>query len=312
MSGRAPVRLLVNPAAGRGRALRRLDSARHALTRVGPFDMVTTEQAGDEARLALEAANDGVRALVVLGGDGTVSRVAAALVDAGATTPIAILGAGTGNDLAKSLGSPAFDYAAMAELVKTGISRPIDVGAADGRIFVNAFGVGFDVAVLERTTRARWLRGNSLYVVSALDQLFTYGGFRASDITDMAREADAVSATPINRAVTKERRHWLTIVVANGQWFGGAFRIAPEASLTDGMLDVVAIADASPLRRAMLFGGAPRGAHVHAPEVQYVRREHLTLDFDSPPWYQIDGELFRATRATIEVQTVKNALHVIA
>lgn len=97
MTEHAPVRLLVNPAAGRGLALRRLDSARHALERVGPFDVVQTSAAGDEERLALAAVRDGVQILVVLGGDGTVSRVAPALVHT--LTSLAIFGAGTGNDL---------------------------------------------------------------------------------------------------------------------------------------------------------------------------------------------------------------------
>ncbi len=296
---RAPVRLLVNPAAGRGLALRRLEAARHALLRAGPLDIVTTAAPGDEARLAREAARDRVRALVVLGGDGTVSRVASALVEAGADTPLAIFGAGTGNDLAKSLGAPVFDYAAMTERVRAGVTRGIDTGTVDGRVFVNALGFGFDVAVLERTLRARWLRGNALYAVTALGELFRYGGFEARLTVDAGD-------------VVAHAGRWLTIVIANGQWFGGAFRIAPDAMLDDGLLDVVAIGDVSPFRRARLFGAAPWGRHVRAPEVRYAQARRLTLEFPEPSWYQADGEMYRADDARVVIETGAGTLRVIA
>lgn len=316
MSGHAPVRLLVNPAAGRGRALRRLDAARHALARVGPFDMVTTEASGDEERLATAAAQDGVQTLAVLGGDGTISRVAAALVRAGSPTALAIFGAGTGNDLAKSLGAPVFDFRTMADRILAHSTRVIDVGAINDHVFVNAVGVGFDVAVLERTARARWLRGDALYAVTALGQLFRYDGFSAQLLAaDHATSDRAATPSPqgdpgaSTRAFPSASR-WLTIVVANGRWFGGAFCIAPDAQLDDGTLDLVAIGDASPLRRARLFGGAPWGHHVREAEVHYDQRARLTLQFAQPPMYQADGELHRATTRELHIHVLPRALTV--
>ena len=300
MSEPAPVRLLVNPVAGRGRALRRLDAARHALERVGPFDVVQTRASGDESRLASEAVRDGVQTLVVLGGDGTVSRVAGALLHS--NTSLAILGAGTGNDLAKSLGAPVFDFAAMAERIQRNAPRLIDVGDVNGQTFVNALGVGFDVAVLERTTRARWLRGNALYAVTALGALFQYRGFHAS--IDAGSDA-------AERSTPEPRDHWLTIVIANGQWFGGAFRIAPAASLSDGQLDLVAIADAPPFRRLRLFGAAPWGRHTRAREVRTSQGSTVSLHFNSPPLYQADGELYTASSSSLHIRAIPNALRVI-
>ncbi len=301
MSEHAPVRLLVNPVAGRGRALRRLDAARHALERVGPFDVVHTRASGDEARIAGEAVRDGVRTLVVLGGDGTVSRVASALLHT--STSLAIMGAGTGNDLAKSLGAPVFDFGAMAERIHLNVSRCIDAGDVDGRTFVNAVGVGFDVAVLERATHARWLRGNALYAVTALGALFKFRGFSA--------RIDPGLEEPENSKLVSSN-HWLTIVIANGQWFGGAFRIAPSASLDDGMLDLVAITDASPYRRLRLFGSAPWGRHTRAPEVHTAQRVNMSIHFDTPTLFQADGELYRATQPSLNIRIIPQSLRVIA
>jgi diacylglycerol kinase (ATP) len=290
----APTRLLVNPAAGRGRALRRLDAATRALAAVGPLDVVRTERSGDEARLALEAAADNVRTLVVLGGDGTVSRVAGALATAGADTPLAILAAGTGNDFAKSLGTPVHDDAAMAEHIARGETRRVDVGRLGGRPFVNAAGFGFDVAVLERMTRARWLRGDALYIAAALGELLRFGGVEAR-----------VQVAP---DVFDERARWLLVVIANGQWFGGSFRIAPSARLDDERLDVVLVRDASAWRRARLFAAAPFGAHVRAPEVQALTTDACTIATDQPVACELDGELVTTDRSVLEADVLRSAL----
>ena len=290
----APTRLLVNPAAGRGRALRRLDAATRALAAYGPLDVVRTERSGDEARLALEAAADGVRTLVVLGGDGTVSRVAGALATAGADTPLAILAAGTGNDFAKSLGAPVHDYAAMAERIARGATRRVDVGRLAGRPFVNAAGFGFDVAVLERMTRARWLRGDALYIGAALGELFRFGGVDAR-----------VRVAP---DVLDQRARWLLVVIANGQWFGGSFRIAPAARLDDGQLDLVLVRNANAWRRARLFAAAPFGAHVRAPEVQAFTTEACTIAADRPVACELDGELVRLESTRLDTAVQRDVL----
>jgi diacylglycerol kinase (ATP) len=290
----APTRLLVNPAAGRGRALRRLDGATRALSRVGPLDVVRTAERGDEARLALEAAADGVRTLAVLGGDGTVSQVAGALATAGADTSLAILAAGTGNDFAKSLGAPVHDYAAMAERIARGRTRRVDVGRLGGRPFVNAAGFGFDVAVLERMTRARWLRGDALYLAAALAELFRFGGVDAR--------------VRVAADVLDQRARWLLVVLANGQWFGGSFRIAPSAQLDDGRLDLVLVRDTSAWRRARLFAAAPFGAHVRAPEVQTHSGDAFTVTPDRPAAAELDGELVALGASSCDVDVLRGAL----
>jgi diacylglycerol kinase (ATP) len=294
----APTRLLVNPAAGRGRALRRLDAATRALARAGPLDVVRTERSGDEARLALDAAHDGVRTLVVLGGDGTVSRVAGALATVGAETALAILAAGTGNDFAKSLGAPVHHYAAMAERIARGETRRVDIGRLAGRPFVNAAGFGFDVAVLERMTRARWLRGDALYIASALAELLRFDGLDAR--VHVAPEAFDAHA------------RWLLLVIANGQWFGGSFRIAPSARLDDGQLNLVLVRDMSAWRRVRVFSAAPFGAHVRAPEVQPLDATSCTVTTETPSACELDGELVPASQAVVEADVLPRALVCVA
>jgi diacylglycerol kinase (ATP) len=103
----------------------------------------------------------------------------------------------------------------------------------------------------------------------------------------------------------------LMLVIANGKNFGGSFRIAPDASVTDGRLDAVAIRVASPLRRMRLFGAATRGTHMAFPEVRAEQSDRFTLSFAAPPAYETDGEYNRAASATLEVRCVPRALRVV-
>src|SRR5688500_3649283 len=174
------IRIIANPAAGRGRARRLVPAAHAAFARLGSVDVRLTRGAGDEARLAREALNDGCTTIVALGGDGTWSRVAAVMAAARTDCVLAPLAGGTGNDLAKSLALPASDFVAMASLVALGATRRIDVGYIDDRCFVNAAGFGFDAAVLEAAAGRTWPRGNALYLTCAIGQLVSYRGITAS------------------------------------------------------------------------------------------------------------------------------------
>ena len=101
------------------------------------------------------------------------------------------------------------------------------------------------------------------------------------------------------------------LIVANARCFGGSFRIAPQASLTDGRLDAISIRDAPPLRRLRLLGAAAKGTHTSLPEVTTEQAERFTLRFAHPPGYETDGEYHVASSAELEVSCVPHALRVV-
>lgn len=292
----ARVRLLANPSSGRGRGARLLPQARAALESAGlGTDVVFTNQQGDEVRLARQAVADGIETLVVLGGDGTWSQAARGVVEAGGgdRCRLALLAGGTGNDLAKSIGAPAADFGLTARLIAEGRERRIDAASAAGHMFFNSAGFGFDAAVLERAQRPGVLRGSAVYVASAMRELFGYGGLlvRVNDEPEQRR---------------------LMLVFANGQWFGGTFRIAPDARPDDGALDMVAIPDAGPAARVRLFVSVMRGRHPGLSAVQYRREPRFRLHFDAPPAAQLDGELLRIEQRDMEVRSLPGAIRVVA
>ena len=287
------VRVIVNPASGRGRGARKLPALTAAFTAAGITDIRLTRSAGDEERLARQALEDGCRTVVAVGGDGTWSKVAATL--AGSECRLALVASGTGNDFAKTVGIPATDPAAMAQLAIDGPDERIDMGRMGDRLFLNIAGFGFDASVARAMLDIGWLGGDALYLYASARQLFAFPGL----------DVDMVPDDPPGF------RNRLLLAICNGRRFGGSFVIAPNASLRDGELDAIVIGDASPMKRASLFGAATSGAHLRYPEVRERRSPSFTLRFRTPPFFQADGELHQATTTEIHVACVPRALRIV-
>lgn len=298
----SPVRVLYNPASGRGRGARVIGAIREAFAAHGFTDVRATAAPGDEARLVREALDDGVGTLVVAGGDGTWGKCAVPLARAGSPARMAFLAAGTGNDFAKNLGLPARDPAALARAIADGApERRVDLGRVDDTWFLNVAGFGFDVAVLRASLGARLWRGPALYVATAVRELFAYGGLDACVTTGGGDPPADASAW---------RRH-LLLVFSNGAHFGGAFRIAPDARVDDGALDAVLVGDTARWRRLPLLARAMRGTHLADARVRHARAGGFRVAFRAAPWFEADGELHRATGEEVEVASVPAALRVV-
>jgi diacylglycerol kinase (ATP) len=289
--------LLVNPAAGQGRAAPHADAMERALSAGATVRRFTTTGRGDEAAQVARALDAGAQGLVVVGGDGAVHHATRALHGAahqGQTVPpLAVCAAGTGNDFVKSLGTPSHDVAALAALVHRGRTRRIDLGLIGRVPFCNAAGLGFDVDVLTRMQRPSPWRGTAAYVVTALTAL---RGFRGLDL-----QVDAAAMA----------RH-LMVVFANGHVFGGAFRIAPSARLDDGQLQCVRIGEVARWQRPAVLGLAVLGRHLQHPAV--TSRKGTTFELragqDTPLRFEADGELYDAPAGPLQVSVLPAALAV--
>lgn len=287
--------VVCNPVAGSGRGGRLLEPLLAALRAGGDVAHATSAGPGDETRLAREAIQAGHEAIVALGGDGTWSNVAAALLAAERPVVLGLVPGGTGSDLAKTLGIPP-DVEACARIVREGHTRHIDVGRIEDRHFLNIAGFGYDVAVLEDSWRVKWLSGPPVYVYCAVRQLASYLGFEL--------ELELEPEPP-------RQRRLLMLIVANGRVFGGSFRIAPAADPGDGLLDVMAFENVGLFRRMGLMWGLLRGTHERSAGVVASRTSRLRLRFGSPPAYEVDGEWHRAASAELEIRVLPRALKVL-
>ena len=310
--------VIFNPASGHGRGARRIPLYRELLDRhLVSWEWAATTAPGEEAELADRALSGGAKLVVAVGGDGTWSQVADRVVAAGRPdVTLGLLASGTGNDFGKSLGLSYGDPEQAVAALAAGRTRRIDVGRVVSewrpaphpevddaepwrdapRHFLNLVGFGFDIAVIDATLRARFLRGAVLYKVTALQQLFVYRSPRLR-LTD-------------GGGWSTEGRH-LILTISNGRIFGGGFPIAPDADLEDGRLDACAIADSSPLGRARLFSLAEKGRHVGAKEVSLRQDRAFAVQFDERVRYEVDGDVHQSRTGTVRVDVVPSALPVI-
>jgi len=289
--------VIVNPAAGRGRGAALIPRLSAAFAKVGVEDIRTTSAPGEERDIAYAAIADGYTTIVAVGGDGTSGNVANALLHAGRSARLAVMPAGTGNDFAKVLGTHETDASTMARLCVEPSDHRVDVGRVEDTYFLNCCGFGFDVAVLQELERTRWPRGSSIYIWAALKQLFSYRGF---DVSVASPELEA------------QRDLHMMLVIANGPFFGGTFRIAPSASLSDGLLDAVSILDVPAGKRLAMLSAAIKGTHERFPEVIVRKSEYFDVAFDSTPWYETDGELHYAQSSSLRIISCSAALRVVA
>ena len=288
--------MIANPAAGRGSPREKLATLRTQMAALGESEFRETSFAGQEEAIAAEALASGAQTIVAVGGDGTCSRIANAILRSGASCNLAVVAAGTGNDVAKTLGVSRYNPEQVADLVVRREATLIDVGVGDGHYFLNSCGFGFDAAVLEASNHVHFLKGDAVYIYSALSQLFSYRGIEVT----------------ANGVPDVKGGSMLMITVSNGRSLGGAFKIAPNASVLDGRLDACFFSDSNVVERVRLFVGAMRGTHIGMPSVSTAAVQQLALGFPSSPLMEVDGELRVARSRTVELRCVPRALSVVA
>jgi diacylglycerol kinase (ATP) len=291
-----PVYVVFNPHSGKGRGAQFVAPVLQGLAGAKRLEHGLTQGPGDEARLAEEAVRRGFRRVVAVGGDGTWSNVGNAILRSGQPVALGLVPAGTGCDLAKTLGVPSRDVGACCRIVLGGHTRPIDVGRIEDKHFLNIAGFGYDVAVLEDSWNVGYLEGGALYLYCALRQLGSYRGF------SLETEVDG---RPLGRS------DMLMVIVANARIFGGGFQIAPHADVEDGKLDAVAFANMGLAGRVSALVRLLWGTHLRHPRVSAARAERLVYRFEKPPAYETDGEWSQARAAEVVVEAVPRALPVL-
>ena len=288
-------RMLLNPAAGRGRGRRSL-AAIAAAARRHALALEVPESPAALAECARRAAAEGVERLLVGGGDGTWHQAARAL--AGSDCALAPIALGTGNDLARELGFALDPAVAMAQAVAAPLAR-IDLGRAGGGIFCGVAGSGFDSECAEYSKRVRRLRGPLVYTWSVIRVLAGFVPLRATLDHDGGRFAGEV----------------MFISLANTRWFGGGMQIAPQAEAADGLLDVVIVRRVSRVRLLAVFPRVYSGSHLSHPAISTLRTRRVRLGFDRASMLYGDGEAIvavpREEEGGLEVRLDPRALAVV-
>lgn len=300
--------VIINPESGGGAtrdAWPRIAS--DLATHMGAFTPVFTTRVGQGIELAADAARKGAKLIVACGGDGTISEVANGILASGTSAELGILPSGTGGDFRKTLGIPARSGDA-ATILRHGRTRRIDVGKVtfttsdgetDSRHFLGVASFGMSAEVVGRVKEGvpgwfpakgpRWLSGR-----------FSFG-------LAMAQTALKTEATHVVVQLDDDsalRMAVANLCIANGRYFGGGMKIAPNAKLDDGKFDVVSIGD---LGAARILANAPRiylGAHLGMSDVGHALAAKIfarPLHSEDMIQIEVDGELPGSLPASFQI-----------
>jgi diacylglycerol kinase (ATP) len=271
--------VVINPSSGRGKGEARGHLVLDALAARGQSYLDLSGKSMAEANAnARHAINDGlIDGLMVVGGDGMAHVGVNIACDTGIS--LGIVAAGTGNDLARSLGMPEGDVVAGTHAVLDRFENPRKVDAIQAHSSTGSFwffgtaSAGFDALCNQRANEMSWPKGQRRY--------------------DIAMVLELAKFKPIHYEATIDGEHRsfdaMLCAVANGPAFGGGMMIAPEAKIDDGYLDLFIVHSMSRLELLKVFPKVYTGGHVTHPAVEFIRAKSVKLSSGNMPIYS-DGE----------------------
>ena len=297
--------ILVNPAAGRGRALRAQPHVADYLRLQGHVaEFAQSQSAEDFERRAAEAAAAGYARIVALGGDGTFQCLVRATL--GAPVALGFFPAGGGNDIAAALGIPK-DPVAAAYVFLRSQSRPMDVLRArfamgKTRIYMGGGGLGLDAEAARLANgKFRGLPGAARYVAGALWALANFQPFHLEGELDGERVL--ATSAPL-----------MIAAASNTPTYGAGIKIAPAAEIDDGLLDITLVAQMSWMRLVEAIPPILRTGDLRWPEIRRFRARRVILRVDRPEMFHGDGELLGELTPgmSLEIENLPGAIRVVA
>lgn len=302
-----PYRIILNPVAGKGNALKLAPVLEGHLERLKvPFELVMTEHPGHAISLAEEACGGMHRGVIAAGGDGTGNEVINGLMAAKAAgrdvPPFGVLSVGRGNDLAHGAAMPA-DLEDGCALLAEPRYNPMDVGRViggdypEGRYFGNGIGIGFDTIVGLEAAKMTHVHGFLAYVFGALKTLII---FPQSPLLELSMGTET------------RRQRTPQLSVMNGTRMGGTFFMAPEAVNNDGMFDLCMAADVPRLKLIGIIIKYTKGTQAESPDIWFGRVPELSVRAaEGVLVVHADGETICTDGKELKVECIRHALTAI-
>ncbi len=274
---------LVNPASANGSTARRWpeiarEAAAHGLT----GDTFFSQKPGQLTELAAEAARDGAKLLVVVGGDGSVNEVANGIAGF-PEVELAVIARGTGWDFVRTYDIPRKVEEAV-DVALNGRTREIDLGRASFRrwdgseaesIFANIASAGMSGAIAQRANETTKALGGKVSYAWATFAVF-------------ARWKTSEVRVTVGDETREGRMH--DVVVANGRYFGGGMMMCPEAEPDDGLFDVLLIGDLTKRDLIVTLPKTYKGKHLPHPKAELLRGATVVVEAPEALPIELDGE----------------------
>lgn len=288
------VTLVVNPAAGKGRAQELLPHVGGTLRDAGvSVQLLLSRDLAEADGMVQQAVDAGEETVVVMGGDGMmhlgVNTVARRHQVGDRRTTLGLIPAGTGNDLCRGLGLDPADPVGAAKVIAAGHAEQVDLAQVGDRFVGAVLATGFDALVNGRANRMPWPRGNARYFLATLAELRVFAPLSYRLTVDGAvRELTA-----------------MLVAVGNTSSYGGGMRICPEADPRDGLLDLTIIHPVSRFKLLQLLPQMYSGRFARDPCVEQLRARAVVVEGTGLVGFG-DGEMLGA--APLHVSCVPRAL----
>lgn len=289
--GMTKIAVILNPTSGRGRGEsqretihRLMDSAATASPHPVEWEIFRTYARGDATHLAKHASDEGADIVVAAGGDGTCGEVVNGI--AGGQAAFGVIPVGTGNDFARTIGVFG-ELETAIDILFSDHSRMVDLGKIGDRWFLNVAGCGFDAKVAERVNRGyRHLNDSMAYIAGVLQTLISFKSPHFKLTMDGSTyESDGMLCT-----------------IANAPSYGGGMRVAPQAEIDDGVLDICFLKHAGRIEFLRAFPKVFKGEHVTHPKVRMFHAKRGRVETIPPMPILVDGEVIGETPVDFEIK----------
>ncbi len=254
--------LAINPASGRGRAQRQAKLAseyfRSRDIDVREIEGRSLQDFREKLLICLDSVE--VSGVIALGGDGFIHEIIQHLVSR--DIPLGVIPCGTGNDFARSIGVFDLPFTRQLELIEKHDATHIDLGRVQDQWFAAILSSGFDALVNDRANSMRWPRGRMRYNIAMIEKL--------------------IALRPHSYRIRVDERYLevqaTLVTVANGSSYGGGMKVCPDASINDGLFDVMVLGRVSRIELLKVFPKVYRGGHVGHPAVTFYRCNEIDID----------------------------------
>jgi diacylglycerol kinase (ATP) len=284
--------LAINPASGRGRAHRQAKLAGEYFRSrdIDVREIEGTSLQDFRKKLLICLDSEEVSGVIALGGDGFIHEIIQHLVPR--DIPLGVIPCGTGNDFARSIGVFDLPFTRQLELIEKHSATKIDLGRVQDQWFAAILSSGFDALVNDRANSMRWPRGRMRYNIAMIEKL--------------------IALQPHSFRIRVDQRYLAVqatlVTVANGSSYGGGMKVCPDASINDGLFDVMVLGRVSRIELLKVFPKVYRGGHVGHPAVTFYRCNEIEIDGSGSSF--ADGE--KIAQLPLRAQCVSGALKVWA
>jgi diacylglycerol kinase (ATP) len=280
--------LIVNLTAGGGKPHKHLNTVLEYLKENGlNFKVCTTSHQGEAVELAQKAADNGAELIVSVGGDGTVNEIVNGIMKSKNNPPLGIIPLGWANDFIKSTSIPS-DIIEACKILVRGKIKEIDVGIINKKIyFANICGVGFDAEVAQLANQMKSKHPN-LHILSAFVYVFA----------TVKKLLSPFSYHNVKIKFDGQEIHSkiLFIAISNGKFYGGRFKITPEAILDDGLLEICTVEEMGRLKYLMSIPKVFKGTHESIKGINFYRAKEVAIQSSELILAQVSGEVIKGQK----------------